>query len=44
MTNQKNSLHAICFDDICGKRKNALIRAIRKEQPEKMWLLFCLAD
>ena len=32
------------FDDIRRKRKTTLIRTIRKEQPEKMWLLFCLAD
>ena len=43
MTNQKGSLHAIFLTIFAGREKR-ISESTRKEQPEKMWLLFCLAD
>ena len=43
MTNQKSSLHAIFLTIFAGREKR-ISESTRKEQPEKMWLLFCLAD
>ena len=39
MINQKSSLHAIFLTIFAGREKR-ISESTRKEQPEKMWLLF----
>ena len=40
MTNQKSSLHAICFDDICGKRKKNVNKDNTKRAARDVTALF----